>query len=320
MAFCSVCSDIRGTRVHHRRICPRLPLAPGQERMPSLAIAEMRMKLNTRPQMAPSLEAFARRVFNNQAVMAGGDDLWYEIYRLYSEGMGAAQTVPGQNASKFFFQSIAQRLPMWINQGFLQNEEVSFREILDECSSRSPLPLEYTTRFLYFELFPGPAKCRLYLNVGLDFISVVAHGILKYVNKTPNHGLLDFKIAGPAAVLSRRDVFVVYFRTKEAAQAMGQFFLTPEYAPLFRPAVPEMTSQLANGIGVSTGAEPVQQKTGMGLDDGKSFGTIRSELIAMAMLNFNENRGQLGNDFETFKRFVCLAFKSYGLDPMNPGD
>ena len=47
---------------------------------------------------------------------------------------------------------------------------------------------------------------------------------------------------------------------------------------------------------------------------------MRSELIAAAILNFQENKGVLGDTYDVFKQMVAMAFKGYGLDPANPGD
>jgi len=47
----------------------------------------------------------------------------------------------------------------------------------------------------------------------------------------------------------------------------------------------------------------------------QSFGTIRSELIAAAILNYNENKHIFGASLQVFKNFVAVAFRCNGLDP-----
>ena len=43
------------------------------------------------------------------------------------------------------------------------------------------------------------------------------------------------------------------------------------------------------------------------------------ELIAAAVYNYNANKDVVGEGLEVFARFVCVAFRGAGLDPMRPG-
>lgn len=40
----------------------------------------------------------------------------------------------------------------------------------------------------------------------------------------------------------------------------------------------------------------------------------------MAVLNYNDNKGVYRAGFPDFARFVCAAFRGYGLDPLKPSD
>lgn len=85
-----------------------------------------------------------------------------------------------------------------------------------------------------------------------------------------------------------------------------------------------MTSKIANGIAL--GAEPAPQATGFSNnpegypESAQSFGSIRSQLIAAAILNYNENKDTFGASFNVFKQFIAVAFRCNGLDPAHPGD
>jgi hypothetical protein len=291
-----------------------------------VVIADMQQKLGRDASMASSLESFVQQVYKRQDLMRGGDDLANRIYRMYatSDATGADRVTDG----KEFYRAIKKAVPQWLSCGQLQNHRprVTFADLIRLCGQPAPLPEDYLSDFLYFSPNTGDADWRLYLNVGLDNIPEVLSMIWSYTKlHTTNHGVVELKSCGPAVAGQRTDAIVVYCRDKHAAEALGAALLDSRYASLFNPGVPRMTTQLSRGIGIAIGAEPKQQQTGMGTGapgrpNAQSFGTIRSQLIAMAIVNFNENKGLYGSGLDAFKKFVCAAFTGYGLDPMNPGN
>jgi|WetSurMetagenome_2_1015567.scaffolds.fasta_scaffold158845_1 hypothetical protein len=320
---------------HHGQRCPKLP---------SFAMAQMRQKLAMEARMAPTLEAFVRKVYDSPDLMAGGDDLAYRVYDLYSGGAAGGGAGASDIASKHFYINISGAVPEWIGRGYLQRNRVSFADLLWYCKKAEPLPAGYLSDFLYFNIDPGHIVCRLYLNVQMGGVSAVFWYLKKYIGLHPaNNGVVDVKTTGPASVAQRADVIVVYCSSTEAAQALGAAINTCPERSLFRlnTGVPGMTTYVSPGVGIAIGAEPKPQATGMGfaarefdftkgaknewhqdpeLRNSQSFGTIRSQLIAMAILNYNVNKPVYGASFESFKKFVCTAFTGYGLDPMRPGN
>ncbi len=77
-----------------------------------------------------------------------------------------------------------------------------------------------------------------------------------------------------------------------------------------------------HGTGLGTQHKPGEETV-------QSFGSLRTEAIAGALYNFLEYRELHGvghnrllqhGGFETFKRFIAIAFRGVGLDPMRLGD
>jgi hypothetical protein len=186
----------------------------------------------------------------------------------------------------------------------------------------------------------GAAAIRVYANAKYASIVTVVDTLLAHVKAHPaGHGLANFKIAGPA-MAKRSDTMVIYCDSTQSADAIANLLL--KLPDCFEMAVPEMTSRKHGTIGISTGAEPKWQATGLGPHMGEkyeknvelqkqhgvgsaayapqSFGTVRSQAIAAAILNFQMNLDQVGNTFDAFVRFVSVAFTGMGLDPSNPGD
>ena len=312
--------------------------------LPSAAMAEMRQKLAMEARMAPTLEAFVRKLYNSPDLMTGGEGLADRIYALYSGGAAGGGGVADDISSKNFYINISGAVPEWIGRGELQNHRVRFADLLALCKMAQPLPAGYLSDFLYFHVAHGLIFCRLYLNVQMGGVPAVFWFLKKYIGLHPaSHGIVDVKTTGPASVAQRADVIVVYCSSKETAQALGTTINTSPERSLFRLniGVPGMTTYVSPGVGIAIGAEPAPQATGMGfaagefdfthdaenrwhkdsrLRNAQSFGSIRSQLIAMAIWNYNENKPVYGASFESFKKFVCTAFTGYGLDPMHPGD
>ena len=186
----------------------------------------------------------------------------------------------------------------------------------------------------------GSRLRRVYANAKWNKLLEVIGKLLGYIKAHPaNHGMSNFKIAGPA-MAKRADTMVIYCVNSNAADAIATLLL--KLGDAFDMAVPEMTSRKDGRLGISTGAEPKWQATGLGPHMGakyennpalkaehgegsaayapQSFGTVRCQAIAAAILNFQMNLDQVSDTFEWFCKFVSVAFTGLGLDPTNPGD
>lgn len=213
-------------------------------------------------------------------------------------------------------------------------EKIHLYELFKAVQSK-PIASYYFEDFIYFAINDSPRNIvthRLYLNVKLECIAEVVKLIKNYLNQKEfrrdpdSHGIRSFKLSGPEVMKDRADTVVCYCKDMAAARRLATKFVTSkEY---FYNAVPGMTTKFAKGI--AFGAEPERQATGFGrynrhigrsdLESSQSFGTIRSQLIAMAIMDFNENKHIFGSSFFTFKQFVALAFQAHGLDVRDPGE
>jgi hypothetical protein len=194
-------------------------------------------------------------------------------------------------------------------------------EFAELCEDGLAIPDRWLSAFLYFEM-GGPGRCRLYLNVKMDSIPRILAELWGYIRQHPDHGVTSFKIAGPCAAPFRADTMVAWCITKERAERLGNHLL--RFEDCYGTQAPGLTARLHPRLGVAIGVEPEQQATGM-MDRGRdvarqSFGTIRSELIAMAIVNFRVCINIYPAGFDLFARCICTAFRGYGLDPMNPED
>ena len=200
--------------------------------------------------------------------------------------------------------------------------------------------------FIYFVVENKDITYRVYANVKFDSAIKVVKYLKLIITHEPGY-IIHFKVVGPDYFFGgRADTIVIYCENEHKADGIALALADEEgLRNAFNVEVPAMTKLASPGIGVSTGAEPEYQATGMQKRPGKlaykrndlrgnpvwtptnqwlpeaqagqSFGSIRSELIAMAILNFNENKGLVGfgDTFEVFKKFVAVAFRSYGLNP-----
>ncbi len=288
--------------------------------------------------MAPELESFVNQVFYDPHIMkpeTSPSDRSQMIYNLYATGDSTTNAAPQPGAQKFF-EDIGRLTLGWPKCSIYfqyttlrsqngKSRHMTLQDVLLAVESGLNIPDAVYMDFLYFGgVGQGVAKFRLYLNVHLESMPQMAGYIFQYIHRNKDHGAVAFKLACPKAAVGRADTIVIYCTDKAKAQALGEHLC--RFGQSFRQQVPAMTTRL--GPGVAMGAEPEWQATGMQAapegypESAQSFGSIRSQLIAMAIENYNENKSQIQapNDFQKFKRFVCAAFRGYGLDPLRPGD
>jgi hypothetical protein len=296
---------------------PRMP--------PSAAELSMKAELAKPALMAPVLEKFALLCFRTTRIMEGSADVSRLIYELYCDA-GSGGNTPEMEIAKQFFLAVWMMRTKYsvLADGFLQYTEVSLESMAAFCEVQENRPSrKYLEDFLYFPVARGKAGYRLYLNGKFPSIPDLLNQICAYMMRRGDHGVTAFKAAGPFAA-GRADSIVAYCATKAAAEQLGRHMLT--FPAAYNAGVPGLTARLDPNLGVAIGAEPEAQATGLQVnpkgypESAQSFGTIRAQLIAMAILNYNANVGVYGSGFDVFKRFVCTAFRGYGLNPLQPED
>jgi hypothetical protein len=298
--------------------------------------------------MAAELADFARRVFADPGSMAPRCDRRAdEIYTLYcGHTGGGVDARPPSAAEVQFFETLgyAVRAMGCYLEGVFQQTHVldhTTRKLkrlefqaIRACVERGPnsLPLPTLTDFIHF--FPpgsyNTIKHRLYLNVPLVQVTQVFMSVQKYMaDRHQQTGVCYFKVCGPRSVGQRAETFVVYCQDQASAVQLGQHLVAKHGQAAFALAIPAMTTRVPNTTGgLAVGAEPAKTATGMKVgaagpreESAQSFGSLRSQLLALAVENYLENGDRVEGDSELdiFNRFVCVAFRGFGLDPMNPG-
>lgn len=184
--------------------------------------------------------------------------------------------------------------------------------------------------FIHFNLQgqrPKPTY-RVYANVKYDKLIDVVRGVLEYIAtaeaKTPKKEIYKFKITTPAGARRRDDAMVIYCLGVNVAKTIAAWLLEKlgrklTGGDIFNGPTPKMTQLI--GPGVAIGAEPKYQGTGLGGPDGnttsQSFGTLRCQAIAAAILGFQEDPATVKN-FELFCKYVWVAFSEFvELNPRN---
>jgi hypothetical protein len=329
------------------------PLSQIDRRSPE-AIQDLARELSRPFVIHPSLRKFLHSVFFNQLIMEAPDNVAAMIYEIYS---GAGTEAPSVAVAEMraFVRRIAAESAKWcwpLGRPYLQNDGITLADLcaLADDRSRTRDFVSHCSDFIYFRVSRGSALCRVYANVKFAFVHDVMARLLDYVVTTNDHGVRDFKITGPGKSQSRKDNLVVYCSTWDAAENLAR--AATQSPRLYNRAVPGMTTKILSNVGVSTGAEPTWQATGMGGPNfqkqgdalkeeqekaarekrpvdpwrhdptsysAQSFGSLRCEAIAAAIHNFNANKKLLGNTFEQFQRFVAVAFRGVGLNPAEPG-
>jgi hypothetical protein len=334
---------------------PADPRNPDTQKIFQLQLA------NAKP-IAASLRSFLLKVYANKSLMADqsiqkwttgpdgkpvspksgdfGDTLSDKLYALYTAETSAPSGRTEEDMRKIIqaLQLLVTKYSSALEGVQSQNYGFNFDKMLRYKGADF---VKVCNDFIFF--FPvggGGAAIRVYANAKYGRIAEVIEALLAHVKENPaKHGLANFKIAGPA-MPKRSDTMVIYCVNTQAADAIADLLLgLPD---CFEMAVPEMTSRKHGTIGISTGAEPNWQATGLGAHMGdkyesnerlqqqhgvgsaayapQSFGTLRCQAIAAAILNFQMNLDQIRNTFDEFARFVSVAFTGMGLDPSNPGD
>jgi hypothetical protein len=334
---------------------PNDPRRPDTQKIFQLELA------NAKP-VADSLRTFLLKVYSDKSIMVDqgiqkwnldehskpvrpnsgefGDTLSDRIYALYTAETKAPSGRSEEDMRKFLqsLQLLESKYTAVLEMIQSQNYKLGLAGMLKYKGG------DFTTvcsDFIFF--FPashGSAAIRVYANARYNRIATVVGTLLEYIRKKPGkHGMANFKIAGPA-MAKRSDTMVIYCDGAQSADASANLLL--KIPDCFEMAVPEMTSRKHLTVGISTGAEPKWQATGLGAYMGEqyekheelqkkfgvggaayapqSFGSVRSQAIAAAVMNYQMNLDQVPNNFDTFCRFVSVAFTGLGLDPQNPGN
>ena len=288
--------------------------------------------------MADTLCEFLKLIYQSETIMSakattgGGINLADQIYDVYSKA--------GSNVSLSFKNNVKYFRDIWtvvkshrvLRHANLQYTGLKLEKLIDSVDKYywywywmpKKSKEKYYTDFIYFKVKGGAAKVRVYANVKATHVAKFVEFMKKIISLPPYGGIESFKVTGPGAISGRSDTVVIYCNSKQNADELANNLL--KLKGYFNPQVPGMTSRVSPGIGIATGAEPARQATGLGVkpseygEDAQSFGTIRSELIAGAILNYNENMHVYGKGFDVFCKFVQVAFRGYGLDPTKPGN
>lgn len=268
--------------------------------------------MNAKP-VHERLQAFLRKIFGSD-LLANADKyakhdstltltLADAIYTLYSgsEDQPSQETI----AEEKFTNDLLDAVPREVYKKYIVQGNAS-------------------SGFHYFSISTGKPTFRVYLNPKVERAIAIVKKLVAFFRAKPGD-VVAFKVTGPRKLGSRRDGIVIYCGSRATALATAEEM---NKAPTdYNDAVPALTDKI--GIGIAIGAEPAQQGTGLGWktqeegirrEKGQSFGSIRCELIAMAIYNFNDNKHIIGDSFETFMELVSVAFTAYGLDPTKPAD
>jgi len=294
--------------------------------------------------VAPELDDFLKRVFASKDVMerlTSPDDIADGIYNLYSESGAGGSRMSAKavlQAARANWGTFAKTVPLKVQKdAFFQytmvpgkgqdgeDTEVNLMLTDPRLFSDDGLAMEAAQDFLYFPLNAGRAGCRVYLNVTFDSMPAVVKAVLELPDGNAGK-VVDVKTTGPGS--SRADSVVIYVKTIDDAKVIAPVLLAAISKGTLRSTdqtTPAMTTRV--GPAVAIGAEPKPQETGLGrpLPSGyprgaQSFGSVRSQVICAAVLNYRENTGVLGSGYEVFKKLAAIGFKGYGLDPAAPGN
>jgi hypothetical protein len=317
---------------------------PSDPRYRSPAEIELFSAVKTPIPVAQELVSFIKEVFKSKALMETltvPNDISNGIYSLYSAGGGGSRldaptmlsqardnwskmrkVLPTSLVSKAFFQYTKVTGKITTKSG----TKIGKKAVLlgdDIIFDDDVVALEAADDFLYFPINRGRAACRVYLNLAFQSMP----RLVDVASKLPDplyKQLVDLKTTGPGA--GRADSVVIYCASLDAAQKIAAAMADAIKNGVLKSesqSVPAMTTRVAPGV--SIGAEPKPQETGLAAHiegyppDAQSFGSVRSQIICAAILNYRENLDVLGKDYDVFQQLVAIGFKGYGLDPAAPG-
>lgn len=196
-----------------------------------------------------------------------------------------------------------------------------------------------TTGFIHFinPNSPGPARKRIYINVQPKHALALMGGLLGWLTggrsddealaavgpprssplseaaaaaSDPRPEFCSCKIAAPLSLGKRDDAILVYCPDQPSVNAVIDYLKSYSDPAWFRKGTPRLTLKpdgVPDGVGVATGDEPPQVATGLQSTNRQSFGSLRAELIAAAMLEaeFSERVDPTNSEhFDIFRRRV----------------
>jgi hypothetical protein len=186
--------------------------------------------------------------------------------------------------------------------------------------------------FLRADADPDAVQERIYINAKADHVGDLMSFITGIVDD-PATGVVEAKVAGPAAALKRPDNIVVYVDTPEHTKGVLQALdgYRQNHPGHFLSDVPPMTRKVFPGV--STAAEPTRsmmanadvllERAGEAPERDYSFGSIRSDAMYLAYKDAVDlrNAAPKGGSFDMKATFAAKArerFLQFGIDPENP--
>jgi len=288
---------------------------------------EMLRRLAQPAALPPEMDAFVDLVFSKRRIMEGTPDrLDDAIYALYSAGTAPARgalDLARDDARQHcidYWQTILQHAHGCECE--LQTLDVTLAEAVSSAPTDLPTLQKWASKFVYVRVRDAEATYRVYANVGWSSVGRVTATLIALP------AVCDFKFAGPGGLGGRSEGVVVYCTDREGAIAVAHELSNAK----IYPGRPQMTEAIGTTEGVGIGAEPAPVATGMrtrlkelGTGDftanQQSFGMIRAEIVASAVLHFQANRALAArlqlSDSELFKRFVGIGLRGWSaaLDP-----
>jgi hypothetical protein len=285
-------------------------------------IAELAAELGRPTIVNDLLRDFLRAVYSDARIMSAPEEsLFDQVYELYT-GLPAASAEPSadrRRAWQFYRELWEVSQSPTFTSCYLQASGVLLRDLIRNGPHHALLAT-CTSEFIYYAVrMSRPANARISARLLPTYASRAVRFLGSYLGRKPELVVHSFKVAGPREH-ERRDTLVIYCQSERIATRLG-LELVEKIPWCFGPEMVPMTTPVRSGIGVSTALEPRPVIAGFARSPSQpwqiSFGGLRCELIAAAIAHYNANK-HLGKGFDQFVRFVCIAFRSYGLDPARP--
>jgi hypothetical protein len=289
---------------------------------------------------------FLKKIFADKTIMDQGSALLrnrgeaspallsMQIYRKYNEVIGGEQIPNGQRKSWLQtlpkeFEPSLQNSP-WFNPSTGKNEPMP----VHGNENRIVASRDLGSDFIYYSTPQRRLREQLW-RVYLNFHFKDASAVLKtIVDRSAHNKVSSFKIAGPANFHTRCDKIVAYVYSKDQAEKLA-YTLKNAHPKAFLDPVPNMT--IRHFAGIALGAEPASVGLGFdshegqrvrdpqgkdrGPDNRKSYGSIRSDLLASAVLHYHENKEvfcggkpPLATEENAFLKCAAVAFQGYAAE------